>query len=278
MSPVIVSVVNHKGGCLKTTTTVNLGAALARAGKRVLVVDLDAQQNLTQSLIGPVPLQEGVPTLYDALVEETALGHLIQGTPTANLDIIPCTEDFAGADMSLVSAVGREHILTQCFERTPEIGTYDIVLIDNPPSISLVVMNALVASHLFLVPCSAEYLPMVGLTLLGNSIGRIQKIAPDLQPLGVVLTQFSRSEKICNQVESMLSKELGEHLLKSKIRVNTKAKAAPSVRKNIFDYEQDPKGRGTVDFTELATEFLSRLEAKGFITSNQFQPEVAVNG
>jgi chromosome partitioning protein len=278
MSPVIVSVINHKGGCLKTTTTVNLGAALARAGKRVLVMDLDAQQNLTQSLIGTVPVQDGVPTLYDALVEETSLGHLITATPTKNLDIIPCTEDFAGADMSLVSAVGRENILSECIARSPEIETYDIVLIDNPPSISLVVMNSLVASHLFLVPCSAEYLPMVGLTLLGNSIGRMQKLAPSLQPLGVVLTLFNRSEKICNQVESMLSKELGDHLFKTKIRVNTKAKAAPSVRKNIFDYEQDENGRGTIDFTALAAEFIERLDARGFSTTSHFQTEVAVNG
>jgi chromosome partitioning protein len=259
MSPVIISIVNHKGGCLKTTTTVNLGAALARSGKRVLVVDLDAQQNLTQSLIGPVELIDGVPSLYDALIEEMPLSGLIVPTGTRNLDIIPCAEDFAGADISLVSAVGREHILKGCLDRTPEVKSYDIVLLDNPPSISLVVMNALVASDYFFVPCSAEYLPMVGLTLLGNSIGRIQKVAPNLKPLGVLLTLFSRSEKICNQVESMLSKELGHLLFKSKIRVNTKAKAAPSVRKTIFDYEESAAGRGTEDFSQLAIEFLERL-------------------
>ena len=259
MSPVIVSVVNHKGGCLKTTTTVNLAAALARVGKRVLVVDLDAQQNLTQSLIGPVTLEEEVPTLFDALVDETALDHLILPTTTRNLDIIPCAEDFAGADLSLVSAVGREHILKGCIDRTPQLQHYDIILLDNPPSISLVVMNALVASDYFFVPCSAEYLPMVGLSLLGNSIGRIQKVAPRLKALGVVITLFNRNEKICNQVVSMLSKELGALLLKTKIRVNTKAKSAPSVRKTIFDYEESPEGRGTEDFTRLAEEFLARL-------------------
>lgn len=270
----IVSVVNHKGGCLKTTVTANLGAALARAGKKVLLVDLDAQQNLTQSLIGPVEYEEGTPTLYDALVDETGLDHLILRTPTAGLDIIPCTEDFAGADISLVSAVGRESILKQCFAQTERLSEYDIVLLDNPPSISLVVMNALVASQYFFVPCSAEFLPMVGLTLLGNSIGRMQKVAPDLQPLGVVLTMYSRTERICRIVESTLQKQLTTQLFKTKIRTNTKAKSAPSVRKTIFDYEDSPQGRGTEDFTALAAEFLEKL---GIAQASTAQQE-AVNG
>jgi chromosome partitioning protein len=259
MSPAIISVVNHKGGCLKTTVTANLGAGLALLGKRVLLLDLDAQQNLTQSLIGPVELKDGTPTLYDALVDETGLDHLIVQTPTKGLDIIPCTEDFAGADISLVSAVGRESILKDCISKSPSFETYDFVLLDNPPSISLVVMNSLVASDYFFVPCSAEYLPMVGLTLLGNSIGKMQKITPQLRPLGVVLTMYSRNERICRQVETMLSKELGPMLFKTKVRVNTKAKSAPSVRKTIFEYENMPNGRGTEDFTELSEEFLERV-------------------
>lgn len=273
MTTIIVSVVNHKGGCLKTTVTANLGAALARAGKKVLLVDLDAQQNLTQSLIGQVECVEGVPTLYDALVDETGLDHLIKETPTKNLDIVPCTEDFAGADISLVSAVGREGILKECLNKTEKIQNYDFVLLDNPPSISLVVMNSLVASDFFFVPCSAEYLPMVGLTLLSNSIAKMQKVTPYLRPLGVVLTMFSRSERICRQVETMLSKELGDSLFKTKIRVNTKAKSAPSVRKNIFDYENSQTGRGTEDFTELAQEFLAKVNV--LIQGGQ---QVAVNG
>lgn len=255
----VVSIVNHKGGCLKTTTTANLGAALANLGHRVLLIDLDAQQNLTQSLIGPVELSEGVATLYDALVDETELGHLIRETSTKGLDIIPCTEDFVGADISLVSAVGREGILKQCFSQTPRLRDYDFVLLDNPPSISLVVMNALVASDYFLVPCSAEYLPMVGLTLLANSIGRMQKVTGNLHPLGVFLTMYSHNERICRQTETMLSKELGGMLFKTRIRVNTKAKSAPSVRKTIFQYEDSPSGRGTQDFGALAAEFLQRV-------------------
>lgn len=259
--PMIISVVNHKGGCLKTSLTANLSAALARAGKRVLVIDVDAQQNLTASLIGPVQYSEEARTLFSAFLDESSLDDLIQETSTAGLDIVPVTEDFAGADLSLVSVVGREFVLKNIFERTQRLSDYDFVLIDNPPSISLVVMNSLVASDYFLVPCSAEYLPMVGLSLLGDSIAKMRKLVPNLQPLGVVLTLYSHNERICRQVESMLRKEIGDMLFQTRIRVNTKAKAAPSVQKTIFDYEAHPKGRGTEDYTSLVEEFLARVES-----------------
>jgi len=259
--PKIIAVVNHKGGCLKTTVTVNLAAGLARTGKKVLVVDLDSQQNLTASLLGPLAYEEGKPTLYDALIDEGGLDHLILETSTRGLDIIPVMEDFAGADLSLVHVVGREFVLKNCFEKTEKLAEYDFVLLDNPPSISLVVMNSLVASDFFLVPCSAEYLPMVGLTLLSESIMKMLKVAPNLKPLGVTLTLFSHNERICRQVETMLRKEIGPNLFATKVRVNTKAKAAPSVHKTIFDYENSAKGRGTEDFTALTAEFLERLRA-----------------
>lgn len=267
--PTIVSIVNHKGGCLKTTVTANLGAALARAGKRVLVLDLDAQQNLTQSLVGPVELVGGMPTLYDAFVDEDSLDRLITKTPQENLDLVPCAEDFVGADLSLVSAVGREHVLGTCLARTSALSRYDFVLADCPPSISLVVVNALAASQWFLVPCSAEFLPMVGLTLLGNSVRKLQKIAPDLRLLGVVLTRYAKNERVCRHVESLLRRELAGSLFESIIRVNTKAKSAPGVRRTIFEYEDDPEGRGTVDYTRLADEFLRRLETLSLAPSEE---------
>jgi chromosome partitioning protein len=257
--PRVVSIVNHKGGCLKTTVTVNLGAALARAGRRVLLIDLDAQQNLTQSLLGHIPYEEGTPTLYDALLEESGLHHLIRSTAIDGLDVVPCSEDFAGADLSLVSVMGRESILRGCLERTGGLDRYDFVLLDNPPSISLVVVNALVASDYFLVPCSAEYLPMVGLSLLGHSIGNLRKVAPDLQMLGVVVTLFSKNESICKQVDSMLRQDLEGKVFDTRIRVNTKAKAAPAVKQTIFEFEANEEGRGTEDFRMLAEEFLVRL-------------------
>lgn len=259
MSPIIISVVNHKGGVFKTTVTTNLGAALALAGKRVLVIDFDPQQDLTASLIGQKPDDYEGPNLCDAILEEQSLDNLIEPTTTPRLHIIPTTEEFFTLELSLVNAVGREYYLKTCLGKTERLKDYDIVLIDNSPSIGLVTMNALCASDLFLVPVKAEFLPMKGLTLLGNSIGRLQKLAPDLKPLGVVITNYSASETICRKVEGLLRKQLGENCMQTKIRINTKAKAAPSVRKTVFEYEANPEGRSTEDFTALADEVLGRL-------------------
>jgi chromosome partitioning protein len=259
MSPRIISVVNHKGGVFKTTVTTNLGAALALAGKKVLVIDFDPQQDLTASLIGQKGDDYEGPNLCDAILDEQSLDDLIEPTTTPRLHIIPTTEEFFTLELSLVNAVGREYYLRTCLEKTERLKEYDIVLIDNSPSIGLVTMNALCASDLFLVPVKAEFLPMKGLTLLGNSIGRLQKLAPQLKPLGVVITNFSASEVICRQVEGLLRKQLGDNCLQTKIRINTKAKAAPSVRKTVFEYEANPQGRSTEDFTALADEVLARL-------------------
>lgn len=259
-SPIIVSIVNHKGGVLKTTTAVNLGAALARKGKRVLLCDLDPQQNLTVSLIGRLLYEEGKPTLFDALMDESGLDHLIRPTSTKNLDLVPSSEDFFAAELSLAPREAREFVLRTCLAATNALKSYDFVLIDNSPTVSLVTVNSLAASTYFLVPVSAEYLPVTGLVMLGDSIGRIQqKLAPGLLSLGVVITMYHRSETICRRVERELERELGKMLFSTRIRVNTKAKTAPSVMKTIFEYEDSPQGRGTEDYSELGEEFLSRV-------------------
>jgi chromosome partitioning protein len=260
--PIIVSIVNHKGGVLKTTTTVNLGAALARKGKRVLLCDLDPQQNLTVSLVGRVPYEENTPTLFDALMDEAGFDHLIRATSTKDLDLLPTSEDFFAAELSLAPREAREFVLRTCFRQTEALEWYDFVLIDNSPTVSLVTVNSLIASDYFLVPVSAEYLPLTGLVMLGDSIGRIQqKLAPNLASLGVVITLYHRSETICRRVERELERELGQMLFRTRIRVNTKAKTAPSVMKTIFEYEDSPRGRGTEDYTELGEEFLKRVAA-----------------
>lgn len=260
--PVIVSIVNHKGGVLKTTTTVNLGAALAKLGKRVLVCDLDPQQNLTASLIGLTPYDENLPTLFDAFMDEQGFDTLIKHTSTKGLDIVPSAEDFFAAELSLAPKEAREFTLRTCFKRTKCLSDYDFVLIDNSPSVSLVTVNSLVASDYFLVPVSAEYLPLTGLIMLGNSIGRIQeKLAPQLTSLGVVLTLYHRSENICRTVERKLERELSDMLFKTRVRVNTKAKTAPSLQKTIFQYEDSPQGRGSEDYLQLAEEVVARVRS-----------------
>ncbi len=260
--PTIISIVNHKGGVLKTTTTANLGAALAVLGKRVLVCDLDPQQNLTASLIGLTPYDSNTRTLFDALMDEAGFDDLIRPTSTKGLDLLPCAENFFAAELNLAPREAREFALRTCFEHTRCLSQYDFVLIDNSPSVSLVTVNALVASDFYIVPVSAEYLPLTGLIMLGNCIARFQrKLCPSLKSLGVVLTMYHRSENICRDVERKLQSELGEMLFSTRIRVNTKAKTAPSVQKTIFQFENDREGRGTEDYTELANEVLARVEA-----------------
>lgn len=261
MNPTIISIVNHKGGVLKTTTTANLGAALALLGNRVLVCDFDPQQNLTASLIGLTPYDESVRTLYHELMDERGFDQLIQQTSTKGLDILPTAEDLFNADLSLAPMHAREFVLQTCFKKTAALSNYDFVLIDNSPSVSLVTVNSLVASDFFLVPVSAEYLPLTGLMMLGNTIGRYQeKLCPHLVSLGVVLTMYHRSENICREVEKKLRAELGNTLFATRIRVNTKAKTAPSVQKTIFQYEESEEGRGSQDFMSLAREVIARVQ------------------
>lgn len=260
--PAVVSIVNHKGGVLKTTTTANLGAALARAGKRVLVCDFDPQQNLTASLVGRLQYDSSTPTLYDALIAEESLDALITKTGTKGLDLIPSAEDFFHAELSLAPVQAREYVLRRCLEKTRRLSHYDFVIIDNSPSLSLVTVNALAASDWFLVPVAAEYLPLTGLLMLGESIGDIQrKLAPNLASLGVVITLYHRSERICREVERELVRELGDLLFDTRIRVNTKAKTAPSVQQTVFEFERSERGRGTEDYSQLAEEFLERIAA-----------------
>lgn len=259
--PTVISVANHKGGVLKTTLTANLGAALARDGYRVLLVDLDAQQNLTTSFVD-LPEEEaaGELTLAGAILEGESLDHLVLSTNAKNLDLIPAGEDFAGLEISLVQKMARETLLRRAIANSVKVRAYDFVLIDNQPAISLVVVNALVASDFFLVPCSAEYLPMRGLDLLGRTIGQVQQIAPHLTFLGVVLTHYARNERVCRNTEAVLKAQLEESVFDTKIRVNTKGKSAPSVQKTIFQFENSTSGKGTQDFTALGAEVLRRIE------------------
>ena len=255
--PIIISIVNHKGGVLKTTVTSNLGAGLVRAGKKVLLIDVDSQQNLTNSLIGPVTDEK--LTLADALLDENSLDDLIQSTNTPNLDIIPATEEFAAVELSLVSVVGREQVLSSCLEKTTRLSEYDFVIIDNPPAISLVVMNSILASDYFLIPFSAEYLPMVGVKMLLESIVKLRKLGPIPTLLGVLITLYARNENVCRHVEKTVIEQFGDFVFDTRIRVNTKAKSAPSVRKTIFEYENTPSGRGTQDYSKLSEEVLTRI-------------------
>ena len=264
MKPVIVSIVNHKGGVLKTTTAINLGCALARKGLRILLVDMDAQQNMTVGLIGRIPLRDDEPTLMEAIVDGDGLTHLIRKTQQERMNIIPCAEDLHRLTLSLAPQHGREFALRRCLQRT-DISSYDFVIIDNAPSIELPVVNSLCASDFFLVPCAAEFFAMEGLELLASSIELVRVLAPDLCLAGIVITDWHQNERECRAAEQDLrGSDLGPYVFDTKVRVNTKAKSAPRAKQTIFEYEKgrpEREQRGTQDYAALGDEFLRRLDA-----------------
>lgn len=259
--PVIISVLNHKGGVGKTTTTVNLGAGLALKGLKVLLIDLDVQANLTHQLIGD--LGDAERNVCEAMLDETPLDDIIRPTGTERLFIAPAGESLIELDINLFNMMGREQVLKNCIRATKAIESFDVVLIDNPPYVSLATVNSLVASHYYLVPVSCEYFPMLGIKYLNKSVGRVRKLNPSLAPLGVALTMYDQRESITSEVEELVREELADQVFNTVIRVNTKIKASPSTHQTIFQYENNPKGKSTEDYAALTKEVMNRLNLGG---------------
>ena len=255
--PIVISVINQKGGVGKTTTTVNLGAGLAIKGKKVLVIDMDIQANLTHSLIGDIP--EHADSVCEVLLSESPFDDIIKETTTKNLFIAPAGESLIELDINLANKMGREHILEQCLKATKCIKSFDIILIDNPPYVSLSTVNSLVASDFYIVPLSCEYLPMLGLKWLNKTVEKVLKLNPKLKSLGVALTMYDKREGITTSVEELVREELEDLVFKTKIRINTKHKSAPTSKQTIFQYEASKEGKGTIDYMGLTEEVLGRL-------------------
>jgi len=254
---VVISVINHKGGTAKTTSAVHLAAALARKGKVVLAVDLDTQANLTHWLIGD--LESDATTVAECILDTTIpLSKIIKSTNTENLFIAPAGESMVNLELNLYAAKGREHRLKKALDSVR--GQYDIIVLDNPPNIGLTTINALTASDYYLVPVSCEYLPMVGIKHLLNTIDQIKPLNEKLSSLGYLLTMVDRREGIASDVEEILRDNFKEEVLKTVIRINTKLKACPQKRKTIFDIES-ASGRGHQDYMNVGKEILKRMEA-----------------
>lgn len=255
--PITISVVNQKGGVSKTTTTANLGAGLALEGYKVLLIDLDSQCNLTQSLVGDI--QEGQREVAHCIFQETSLTGVILPTKTSNLFIAPAGEEMADVDINLVGVTARESVLKRCINKT-DLGSFDFILIDTAPYISLVTVNALVASTHYLIPTTAEYLPVRGIERLQSNVNKFRQLLnSELSFLGVVMTQYDTRKAITGQIEEVLQKELGSELFSTKIRINTKFSSSPIEQQTIYQYENDTHGKGTEDYLSLTTEVLNRL-------------------
>lgn len=256
----IIAIANQKGGVGKTTTTINLGAALAEAGKRVLLIDLDPQGN-TSTGVGIEPEQRGFSS-YDLLLSGRKPVPLEVKTAASSLWIIPATTDLASADIELHAHEKRSFLLSQALRRKALMEmAFDFVLIDCPPSLNLLTVNAMVAATSVLVPLQAEFFALEGLSQLMMTIREIRaKANPALRIEGVVLTMADMRNRLSQHVEADVRATLGEVVFNVVIPRNVRISEAPSYATTILDY--DPSSKGALAYRALARELLERHDGQ----------------
>lgn len=250
----ILSITNQKGGVGKTTTAINLGAALADRGERVLIVDLDPQGNASTGL-GVFARDRGMTT-YELLHDSSPLSEIIRRTATTGLDLAPATTDLSSTDVELGDQENRVFLLKDAFA-TDALEDYDFVLIDSPPSLSLLTVNALVASDAVLVPLQAEFFALEGLSQLMLTIRNVRETAnPRLRIEGIVLTMFDQRNNLSQQVEADARATLGDLVFQTRIPRNVRLSEAPSYGMPVMAY--DPTSKGSQAYHDLAAELLAR--------------------
>lgn len=233
----VIAVLNQKGGVGKTTTAVNLGAYLAKAGKSVLIVDFDPQGNATSGL--GLDKQAVDATSYDLLFGKVAPEVAIKETNTNGLYIVPTNAQLATAEVELVSHNNREHLLKQALGNV----TYDYILIDCPPALGLLTINALTAANELLIPVQAEYYALEGLSQLLSVVQRVRGgLNPNLELLGVVVTMYDGRTSLSEQVYSELKKYFGEKLLETVVPRNVRVAEAPSFGRPVSEHDKWSKG------------------------------------
>jgi len=249
----IIAIVNQKGGVGKTTTSVNLAAFLAKHEKKVLIIDLDPQGNATSGFgIEKRTLESSV---YDLLVNEVPILEVIRSTNRPNLDICPTNINLAGAEVELVSAMSRETILKRAIDSVA--ANYDFVLIDCPPSLGLLTINALAAATGVIVPIQGEYYALEGLTQLVDTINRVKRhLNPVIGIYGVIITMYDGRTQLTRQVTEEVRQYFGDKVFDTVIPRNIRLAEAPSFGKTIAEY--DAKSRGGNAYNELALEVMKR--------------------
>lgn len=256
-------VANQKGGVGKTTSTVNIAASLAQLGQRVLVIDLDPQGNASTAL--NVEHRRGVPSTYDLLVDGAALADVVTTCPDVpNLDVVPATIDLAGAEIELVSVVAREQRLRKAVHGHPLVGgesageeRYDYVLIDCPPSLGLLTLNALVAGDEMMIPIQAEYYALEGLGQLLETVDMVRAhLNPELAVSTILITMYDARTRLAAGVAEEVREHFGDQVLQTAIPRSVRVSEAPSYGQSVMTY--DPGSPGALSYFEAAREIATK--------------------
>ncbi len=247
-----IAILNQKGGVGKTTTAINLAAYLAKAGKSVLIVDFDPQGNATSGL--GVDKMQLDATVYDVLFQNAKTSSVIKETNLPNVFILPANPNLAAAEVELASLDSRESQLKQALQAT----TYDFILIDCPPALGLLTVNALTAANYVLIPVQAEYYALEGLSQLLSVIQRIRQGSnPELELLGVVLTMYDSRTSLSDQVKAEVAKHFGDKVFSTVVPRNVRLAEAPSYGKSILEHDKWSKGARA--YKQLAKEVMSNV-------------------
>lgn len=245
----VISIFNQKGGVGKTTTVVNLASALGFYKKKVLVIDMDPQGNSTSGL----GIEEPDITVYDVLTHEQDINNAIQKTKSKNVDIIPANSDLCGLEIELLSVEKKEYLLKEEIGKIPQ--NYDFIIIDCPPSLGIMSINALVSSHSVLIPIQCEYYALEGVSQLMNTVNIIRKgLNPELEIEGVLLTMYDSRNNLSEDVKRETENYFKDKLFDTVIPRNIRLAEAPSFGESIIYYDKNSKG--AIAYLSLAKELI----------------------